>query len=605
MSLMHLFLLLLWMAIAAILRFTNLTLKPLWTDEFSTLVFSLGNSFLTIPLDRAISLMELLQPLQPSPQSSIQSVLTHLFTQSNHPPLYFVLSHLWLKNFPTVNGWVSVGAARGLSALFGVLAVPMTFYLGWLAWRSRLAGHLAALLMALSPFGIYLAQEARHYTLAILWILGSLACLVKTTHLLRDRRSLPLWLGLVWVGVNGLGIATHYFFILTLVTEAIVLTGLLLLPNSALRPGLPIASCNQHWLVAVAGGTLATGLAWIPMLLSIRGTELTRWISRGEFDSSTWIDPPIRTVAGLVSMVYLLPIQGVPAAITLLSGLGVGIAALGTGWMMLQGLPLQKKLPNYELFAIDQDPLIQGSRGDRRKGWAINNAQVERLSQAQLSLQVLGGYGAAAIALSLILTYGFGVNFANVFRYQFFYFPAVIVIVGAGLAGLWQQKIVDFRLWILDWKVPWTIGLVCLLSFLGGLTVVADLGYQKTHRPDVVAEAISASFQAPTLVAIPYKTHGQTGRLMGIAWSLWHQHPNQAQQIQFLLNQMREGDEQQAIAPLQSTLKQLPRPLDVWRINFRSELNPLSHTVLTQAGCTPKSQLLSVDGYRYQSYACQ
>jgi uncharacterized membrane protein len=602
---MHLFLLLLWMAIAAILRFTNLTLKPLWTDEFSTLVFSLGNSFLTIPLDRAISLAELLQPLQPNPQSSFQSVLTHLFTESNHPPLYFVLSYLWLKMFPTVNGWVSVEAARGLSALLGVLAVPMTFYLGWLAWRSRLAGHLAALLMALSPFGIYLAQEARHYTLAILWILGSLACLVQTTHLLRDRRSLPLWLGLVWVGVNGLGIATHYFVILTLVTEAIVLTGLLLLPGSALRPGLPISSCNRCWLVAVAGGTLATGLVWIPMLLSIRGMELTRWISRGEFDSSTWIDPLIRTVAGLISMVYLLPIQGVPAAIAPLSGLGVGIAALGTGWLMLRGWKQGAILPDDWIPTKGQDPLHKGGRGDRHQGWAIHNAQVERSSQAQLSLQVLGGYGVAAIALSLLLTYGFGVNFASVFRYQFFYFPAVMVIVGAGLAGCWKQTILDFGFWVLDWKVPWAIVLVCLLSLLGGLTVVADLGYQKTHRPDVVAEAISQSLQAPTLVAIPHKTHGQTGRLMGIAWSLWQQNPTQANQSQFLLNHIGEENEQQAIAPLQSALKQLPRPLDVWRVNFRSELNPLSHTVLTQAGCTPKSKLLSVDGYRYQSYTCQ
>lgn len=559
------------MAIAAILRFTNLSLKPLWTDEFSTLVFSLGNSFLTIPQDRAMSLMELLQPLQPNPQAGVQTVLTHLFQESNHPPLYFVLSHLWLSLFPAVNGWVSVASARSLSALFGVLAIPATFYLGWIAWRSRLAGHLAALLMALSPFGIYLAQEARHYTLAILWIIGSLACLVKTTHHLHDRRSLPLWLGFVWVGMNGLGIATHYFFILTLVTEAIVVAGLLVIPTSELRTGVPISPYNRRWLLAVAGGTLATGLIWIPTLLSIRGTELTRWINQGEFDSSTWIDSLLRTFAGLVSMVYLLPIQGVPGPLALLSSLGVGVATLGTGWWLLQGWMRQRVMP-----------------------------------QARLSLQVLGGYIATAIGLSLTLTYGFGVNFASVFRYQFFYFPAVMVVLGAALVGLWDQKVALLP----GTKVRLIRGqgailLICLLSLLGGLTVVSNLGYHKTHRPDVVAEAITQSFQDPTLVAIPHKTHGQTGRLMGIAWSLWQRNLSQANQTQFLLNHLNPADAQPTIAPLQGTLNQLPRPLDVWRVNFRSELNPLSQAALTQEGCNPKSKLLSVDGYRYQSYTCR
>jgi uncharacterized membrane protein len=568
---MHLFLLVIWMAIATILRLTNLTLKPLWTDEFSTLVFSQGNSFLTIPLDRAISLAELLQPLQPAPHANLTAVLTHLFTESNHPPLYFVLSHFWLQHFPTVNGWVSGGAARALSALFGVLAVPFTYYLGWVAFRSRLSSHLAALLMALSPFGIYLAQEARHYTLAILWILGSLICLVQTAQRLSDRQRLPLWLGLTWVGINGLGIATHYFFLLTLLTQAIVLGALLWLPASGLTASRPISAANQQWLGAVVLGTLATGLMWVPMLLSVRGTELTRWLNRGEFDASTWIDPLLRLVAGLVSMVYLLPIQGVPTAIALLSGVSVGVMTVATGWW----------------------------------GWQGWNSDRQTQPQTRLSFQVLGGYIAGAIALSLVLTYGFGINFASVFRYQFFYFPAIIVVLGAGLCSLWKQRVMVLprpKAWLL--KGQWVIILVCLLSLLGGLSVISNLGYAKTHRPDRVARDIHQSSQAPTLVAIPYKTHGQTGRLMGIAWSLWQQNPMQANQTQFLLNQVKVDHEPQAIAPLQQTLQHLPRPLNVWRVNYRSELNPLSHTALTQAGCTPTSKLRSVDGYRYQPYTC-
>ena len=41
----HPVLLLLWIGIGTIVRFAHLTAKPPWTDEFATLVFSLGHSF--------------------------------------------------------------------------------------------------------------------------------------------------------------------------------------------------------------------------------------------------------------------------------------------------------------------------------------------------------------------------------------------------------------------------------------------------------------------------------------------------------------------------------------------------------------------------------
>jgi len=62
----HFLLLLVWLAIGTGLRFTHLTSKPPWTDEFATLVFSLGNSFRTVPLEQAITLNTLLMPLRPN-----------------------------------------------------------------------------------------------------------------------------------------------------------------------------------------------------------------------------------------------------------------------------------------------------------------------------------------------------------------------------------------------------------------------------------------------------------------------------------------------------------------------------------------------------------
>jgi len=206
-------LLLVWMGLAIALRLHNLTLKPLWTDEFSTLVFGLGHNFAPIPLNQVIDTSTLLAPVQPTPDTTMADAAKALLTESNHPPLYFMLAHGWMHLFPTTpEGYVSVWGARSLSVLFGVLAVPALYVAGWVGFRSRVIAHLAAALMAVSPFGIYLAQEARHYTLTVLWIIVSLICLMKAVQYQQDQKPLPYPVVLLWIGANGLGMASHYFF---------------------------------------------------------------------------------------------------------------------------------------------------------------------------------------------------------------------------------------------------------------------------------------------------------------------------------------------------------------------------------------------------------
>jgi uncharacterized membrane protein len=572
---MHFFGLCLWMAIAIALRFTNLTLKPPWTDEFSTLVFSLGNSYLTIPLDRAISLTDLLQPLQPNPQAGVEDVVHHLLQESNHPPLYFVLTHEWLKLFPSTHGLVSLWGARAFPALLGVLSVPLSFYLGWAACRSLLVAHLAAGLTALSPFGIYLAQEARHYTLAMLWILASLCCLIAVSRYLYAQRLLPIWLCLGWVVVNSLGVATHYFVMFSLLAEAIALLSVLVWPGPA--GSLRVSPPNLWRLGAVAAGTLAGTIIWLPFLFGGWKTGLTQWV-QGEFDHSGLLDPILRTLAGVTSMMYLLPIQGVSPLVAIASSLVVLLLALGTFFLVASGLKHQRQP-----------------------------------SESYLALQLLGRFVVTAIGLSLVITYGFGTNIASVFRYQFFYFPAIPILVGAGLANYWntQVQVIPWAKWA---TVPGKQGILAIGVFclLGGLTVISNAGFQKTHRPDEVAATIQKFSQSPTLIAIPHRTHGQTGRLMGIAWELERPNQSVADSVAdpvldptFLLAHVNQADIQSAIATLRRTLETSPRPLDVWRINFRSEANPLSQAVLYQQGCIAQTKILSVDGYRYQHFRCQ
>ncbi|MGL5035471.1 MAG: glycosyltransferase family 39 protein, partial [Microcystaceae cyanobacterium] len=160
-------LLLIWTAIAALLRLNNLTAKPIWTDEFATLVFSLGNNFDKVPLGQIISAQTLLEPLRINPNQNINNVIELLLDKDNHPPFYFAIAHLWQTFLPHgdyINLWVS----RALPAFFGILAIPIAYFISYHIFKSKLLAHLTALLMAVSPYGVFLSQEARHYTFAML-----------------------------------------------------------------------------------------------------------------------------------------------------------------------------------------------------------------------------------------------------------------------------------------------------------------------------------------------------------------------------------------------------------------------------------------------------
>ena len=97
-----------------------------------------------------------------------------------HPPLYCALLHLWLclDDGPA--------AVRLLSALASTLNVPVLYRLG-ACLAGRKVGLLAATVLALSPFHVYLAQEARMYALLSLtvslslWALARLLCETRRT----------------------------------------------------------------------------------------------------------------------------------------------------------------------------------------------------------------------------------------------------------------------------------------------------------------------------------------------------------------------------------------------------------------------------------------
>ncbi|MCF4966253.1 glycosyltransferase family 39 protein [Nostoc sp. CMAA1605] len=548
----HLLLLMLWVVIGTSLRFFDLDSLPPWTDECATMVFSLGNSFRTVPLNQLISADILLQPLQLTSVTGISTVMQNLLQDSTHPPVYFVLAHVWMKLFSPVGEVASIFTARSLSALLGVISIPAMFCFGYLTFRSKLVGQLAAAMMAVSPYTIFLAREARHYSLVMLLVIASLCCLITAMEKIRRQQSLPIWLLLTWIVINCLGVATHYFFMLTLGAEGVVvLRQVLLLKNQQI---------NWWRLGIVALGTAIGCLVWIPNLQNIPGNDLTSWVAASS-PHSRWLEPLARLLLWLMSMLLLLPsaLTTLPLTVIIISGVVTLVFLLWSLPQIIHGLK------SYQSDA-DKNP----------------------------TLQILIDYVLAAIALTLLLTYGLGKDLTLAARFQFFYAPAVILLLGVALAGCWHQ-VAKSGLFT-HGKVA--VSVILLMATLGGVIVTGNWGYLQNQRPDVLAAIIEKASGNNVLIATTHIHHGQTGRMMGLAWELQNQ-PNQNLQFFLAAQDPNTHTYTQSQQILVQKLTQVPRPLDLWLVEYR---NPVD---LVSQNCTLDKQYGSFAGeYSYKLYRC-
>jgi uncharacterized membrane protein len=211
-----------------VLRFV--TTSPLWLDEAQTARIA------SLPLGR------------------IADTLRH---HDGHPPLYYWLLHGWMD-------LVGHGdeAVRSLSGLFAVAALPLAWKLGDRVGGPRLA-RWTLVLVALSPFAVRYATEARMYSLVMLLVLALALALDRLLERPRPTRAV-----LVAVLVGAL-LWTHYWSLYLLA----VVGGLLLVrwwrDKEVRRP--------TTWAIGavVAGGVL--WVPWLPSLLSQAAHTGTPW----------------------------------------------------------------------------------------------------------------------------------------------------------------------------------------------------------------------------------------------------------------------------------------------------------------------------------------
>jgi uncharacterized membrane protein len=554
-------LLLVWISVAAIVRFTNLDGKPPWTDEFATLVFSLGNSFQAVPLDQVISLETLMQPLRVAGHGP-QTAITALINEDHHPPIYFALANFWTSWFSRPGELVDLWAARALPALLGVASIPAMYALIRLAVAQSAFAHIAAALLAVSPYGVFLAQEARHYTAMVLLVIASLGCLVIAARQLRAGQALSWGVAMVWVVVNTIGLGTHYFFILTLGAQTLLL-GYLGWIWRGWRAWLGIGG-------AIAG-TMAGAAAWAQLWLASRDDQMTEWLRSNPKSFGEWllglISPPFQILAAWVTMINLPPIESpwLPGAIAA----GILLVFSMLGWIL---------------------PLLYRAI---RQAWQTQDTH--------FAVQLMGGFVAAAVLIFFLITYLLGMDITRGARYSFVYFPGVIALFALGLGKEWQRP--AGLNW--QWKGSFKhylhgkngVALVLVLALFGSFGVALNLGYQKYYRPDLLLPIIQAHSRYTPVIATTHNTLVQTGEIMGIGWQ-WRNAPPPMFLLAHQTQAECQGEHCLASETLAGAIAPISRPFDLWLINFRAPVK------------IDKCQLEDIEdslvfGYDYRLYRCK
>ena len=189
-----------------------------------------------------------------------------LLSDGVHPPGYYLL----LRESVALFG-ASEFALRFLSAVAGTLAVPLMWRLGQALGSGRW-GLAAGLLLALNPFALWYAQEARMYSLLLcLTIAGGYAFWKLVAQPTPAR-----WLGLALI--SALSFAVHYFALVSSLAQFVYLVANLRQTHRSLR-----------WWVSAQAVAFLTFLPWAVAIATREG----RNFGIGWIHAPTLLDLPL------------------------------------------------------------------------------------------------------------------------------------------------------------------------------------------------------------------------------------------------------------------------------------------------------------------------
>ncbi len=442
-------------ALGAILRFWHLDLKPLWMDEVITAIFSLGKNYHDLPLNVAFPLEQVQNIFTFQPGVSCDQIAENVATGSTHPPLFFCGMYRWL-GWMTPLGLEWVEKLRSLPALFGVGAIAAIYGVNRIAF-SPTSGIIAALIMAVSPFAVYLSQEARHYTMPMFLITLSLLGLMQIQRDICEGQRLRIWVWILWAITNSIGFYVHYFCVLAFVAEIATLFVLMSWGKTK------ITNQRQIWLALVLSAS-AVVISFVPWLLvtwhHFQSSE-TNWLP-----SPNFIAPLYQTLISWVLMIIALPVENQPPLITAICGLLMVSFAVWVGRQVFKGL---KNL-------YSKDP-------------------------THLATFTLLSFTIIVILQFFAIVYLFEKDITAVPRYAFVYYPSFCALLAASINTSRNSKFL----------------LLCI-GLISCIFIVNNLAFQKPFQPEQVAQNINLEAVNPVMLVVGYSNNQDIA--LGLSFAL-------------------------------------------------------------------------------------
>ena len=248
--------------LAVILRIYLIGNHGLWQDELSSLRFA---------------------------KFSLTELIREVAAIDNHPPTYYIILHYWISIFGE-----SEASLRMPSAIFSVLSVLYTYKVGKMLFNTRVA-EMAGLLLAVSAFSIYYAQEARMYSFLAFTSVLSLYFLLKYL----DKQTNWSLFNYVWSST--LLVYTHLYGLFVLFAESLYVL-LVFFIYSEKSVGIDV----KKWLWAQIG-ILLLALPWLIWLIDriLIVNEHGFWVETPGLNSI------LKTFAAFSGTTRGLPIWGV------------------------------------------------------------------------------------------------------------------------------------------------------------------------------------------------------------------------------------------------------------------------------------------------------
>jgi uncharacterized membrane protein len=212
-------------------RFYNIDRKVYWNDEAMTSLRISGHTeaelMQKVYNTGSIDVGTLLANYQyPNPNRTLKDSMEAFAQHPEHSPLYYVMARFWVQIFGN-----SIAILRSLSAWISLLIFPCTYWLCRELFPSPTIAWIAIGIVAISPFHVLYAQEAREYSLWTVTILLSSAAFLKALRLEEksffSKSSISNWvlygitvaLGLYAYPFSGLVSIGHGLYIALLTTS--------------------------------------------------------------------------------------------------------------------------------------------------------------------------------------------------------------------------------------------------------------------------------------------------------------------------------------------------------------------------------------------------